>query len=149
VSEVVDLVRAEAGRSGIRLRTRLAPALPRVAVDRIQVEQVILNLVRNGIETIEHAGIADRWLEIATTREGGDVVVSVEDSGPGVAPALAARIFEPFFTTKDSGMGIGLSISRSIVEAHGWRLWLDGRREGGALFHLALPAGRAPAEGIE
>jgi signal transduction histidine kinase len=142
VAEVVDLVHAEARRSGIRLDLRLTAGLPHVCADPIQVEQVVVNLVRNAIETIEHVNGAQRWVAIATRRDGADVVVSVEDSGPGVDPALAERVFEPFFTTKEQGMGIGLSISRSIAEAHGGRLSLDARQGGGALFHLRLPATR-------
>jgi C4-dicarboxylate-specific signal transduction histidine kinase len=146
-TEVVDIVGPEARRSSIRLDTSLAPGLPRVMADPIQVEQVLVNLVRNAIETIDHANGPQRWVALATRREGDAVVVSVEDGGPGVEPGVAERIFEPFFTTKEQGMGIGLSISRSIAEAHGGRLWLDARSGGGARFHLSLPA--APYAGPE
>jgi C4-dicarboxylate-specific signal transduction histidine kinase len=141
IAEVVDLVRAEAEASGVRLQLGLAPALPQVEVDCIQIEQVLFNLVRNGIEALEQSG-GDREVAIETRHDSRDVVVSVRDSGPGVPAALADRVFEAFFTTKPSGMGVGLAISRSIAEAHGGRLWLDAGAEGGAAFHLALPAQR-------
>ena len=148
VREVIDLCRAEAGQCGVQLTTRLADGLPKVDVDCIQIEQVLLNLVRNGIEAMQQAGSVERWLVLSSAAAGDEVLLSVRDSGPGVAPASRDTIFEPFVSDKASGMGIGLAISRSIAEAHSGRLWLDaggspGASPGtspGALFHLALPA---------
>jgi signal transduction histidine kinase len=140
VREVIDLCRAEASQCGVQLRLDLAThALPRVHVDPIQVEQIVLNLVRNGIEAIQQAESIERVLTVSTQRRGREAWVSVQDSGPGVSPDAAARIFDAFFTTKPGGMGVGLALSRSIAEAHGARLWLD-QTGSGALFHLALPA---------
>jgi two-component system, LuxR family, sensor kinase FixL len=147
VSEVVGLARAEAAQGGVRLTIQLAEGLPRVDVDCIQIEQVLLNLVRNGIEAVAQADTEQRLLRIGTRRVGDEVWLSVHDSGPGVPAASAESIFEAFVTTKPGGMGIGLAISRSIAEVHGGRLWLDMTAgEGGALFHLALPALAAEAE---
>jgi two-component system sensor histidine kinase DctS len=141
VREVIDLCRAEAVRCGVQLRLDLATeALPQVQADPIQIEQIVLNLVRNGIEAIHQSGSAERVLTVSTRRREREAWVSVHDSGPGVAPGVAARIFETFFTTKPDGMGVGLALSRSIAEAHQGRLWLDETAGGGALFHLALPA---------
>jgi two-component system, LuxR family, sensor kinase FixL len=140
VREVIDLCRAEAGQCGVQLRLDLAThTLPRVHVDPIQVEQIVLNLVRNGIEAIQQGESMERVLTVSTQRRGREAWVSVQDSGPGVSRDAAARIFDAFFTTKPGGMGVGLALSRSIAEAHGGRLWLD-ETSGGALFHLALPA---------
>jgi C4-dicarboxylate-specific signal transduction histidine kinase len=140
VAEVVGLARAEAAQYAVQLSTELAGGLPRVDVDRIQIEQVLLNLVRNGIEAIQQADGDDRRLLVTTRLEGRDVLLSVQDSGPGVAPEAADSIFEAFVSGKPGGMGIGLAISRSIAEAHQGRLWLDARPGRGALFHLRLPA---------
>ena len=141
VREVMDLCRAEASRCGVQIQLEPAGApLPQVHVDPIQIEQIVLNLVRNGIEAIQQAESARRVLTVLTRRCGDEVVISVQDSGPGVAAEAAARIFDAFFTTKPGGMGVGLALSRSIAEAHGGRLWLDEAHRPGALFHLALPA---------
>jgi C4-dicarboxylate-specific signal transduction histidine kinase len=145
VSEVIGLARAEASQCGVQLNTRLAEGLPLVEVDRIQIEQVLLNLVRNGIEAMQQARSAGRRLLVSTRLEAGEVLLSVQDSGPGVAPEAADSIFEAFVSGKPGGMGIGLAISRSIAEAHHGRLWLDPDFAPGALFHLGLPALTAAA----
>jgi C4-dicarboxylate-specific signal transduction histidine kinase len=141
VREVIGLCRAEAAQCGVQLRLEsIAGALPRVHVDPIQIEQIVLNLVRNGIEAIQQAESEQRVLCVSTRRCGKEVWVSVLDSGPGVASDAAPRVFDAFYTTKPGGMGVGLALSRSIAEAHGGRLWLDEGHARGALFHLALPA---------
>ena len=141
VSEVADLCRVDANQGGVQLQLDLAERLPRVQVDCIQIEQVVLNLVRNGIETMQQTDDgAQRLLTVSTRRTDDEVIISVKDSGPGVPAQLAANIFDAFFSTKPGGMGIGLAISRSIAQAHGGRLWLDDGTAAGALFHLALPA---------
>ncbi|WP_284617225.1 ATP-binding protein [Aquabacterium humicola] len=139
VREVLGLARAEAAQCGVQLTTRLADALPQVDVDCIQIEQVLLNLVRNGIEAMQQAGSVERRLVLTSALCDGEVRLSVRDSGPGVAADARDSIFEPFVSDKPSGMGIGLAISRSIAEAHRGRLWLDAESAPGALFHLALP----------
>jgi two-component system sensor kinase FixL len=113
-----------------------------VVVDRLQVEQVLTNLFANAVQAME--GSALRRLTISTRETASETQIVVEDSGPGLADEAFARLFEPFFTTKRQGMGLGLSICRTIVEAHGGRLWPDGPLEGrGATFNLTLPAGTA------
>ncbi|HSA90564.1 MAG TPA: PAS domain S-box protein [Burkholderiales bacterium] len=141
VSEIVRLVQSEAAQSGVEIVTDLGADLPPVLADNIQIEQVLLNLVRNAIDAICAAGMERREVRIVTRRGAdGMVAVGVHDSGPGFDDETARRLFEPFFTTKELGMGIGLSISRSIVEAHQGRIWASSARGGGASFHLVLPA---------
>lgn len=143
-----ELVRTTAGiaepeirQNGIALRFNLADPAPEVQADRIEIEQVVLNLVHNAVGAMSDPGVAERVLTISTARNTGEAVeLSVSDSGPGVPPDIASQVFEPFFSTKADGMGFGLTISRSIAEAHGGRLWLADRAPPGATFTLALPA---------
>jgi two-component system sensor kinase FixL len=111
--------------------------------DRIQVQQVIINLIRNGIDAMIEAGLdasGEARLVVETVRDpAGGVLVSVFDTGPGVSEDVAANLFSPFVTTKKGGMGIGLSVSRSIVEAHGGRIWVERPEGGGTRFRFALP----------
>jgi C4-dicarboxylate-specific signal transduction histidine kinase len=140
VREVADLCRHEAQQNGVQMQLDLAEGLPRVEVDCIQIEQIVLNLVRNAIEAMQQLPpTSARELTVSTRREGDDVVICVQDSGPGVPPELAASVFDAFFSTKHGGMGVGLAISRSIAEAHRGRLWLEDGTTGGACFKLALP----------
>jgi two-component system sensor kinase FixL len=123
----------------------LAPQLPRVHVDGTQIEQVILNLARNGLDAI--AGQSGGALSIRTERIGNtEVGLAVADNGPGLALAESEKIFEPFYTTKPSGLGLGLPISRSIVQAHGGRLWVESAPGTGTTFRLALPVDQRPQE---
>ncbi len=138
-AEVIDLARPEARQRGVALVVEPAPGLPPVRVDGIQVQQVVLNLVRNAIEACAGAAGEARVVSVATRAEDGGAVVAVTDTGPGVAPELAERVFEPFFTTKADGTGIGLAISRSIAEAHGGRLRLEHPEAGGARFVFWMP----------
>ncbi len=143
VRDAVAFVRAEAREKTVAVRLDLADQLPTVEADAIQIEQVILNLLRNGIEAIEGANAGQGVLTIQTGPGGGGTVeLSVSDTGPGMPNETASRIFDPFFTTKSNGMGLGLSISRSIVEAHGGCLWADPSGNGGATFRLTLPSDR-------
>jgi signal transduction histidine kinase len=145
VAEVIELARHDATRCGVRLATQLEQPLPLVLADRIQIEQVLLNLMRNGMEAMQEAGSTERKLLLSTRADGREVLISVRDTGPGVAPEAVPTLFDAFVSTKPDGMGIGLSISRSIAEAHRGRLWLDPDAQGGAVFHLALPTvGAAP-----
>jgi two-component system sensor kinase FixL len=128
--------------AGIRLRTEFAPNSPPVLVDRVQIQQVMVNLLRNASEAM--AGSAKRELTITTAGiDGSAVEVAVADTGPGIPEEVASRLFKPFITTKAGGMGIGLAISHSIVEAHGGRLRMTPNHGGGAVFRFQLPA--APA----
>jgi signal transduction histidine kinase len=114
--------------------------LPRVQGDRVQLQQVLLNLIINAIEAMRDASEEERELLISSRNEPDGVSVEVRDSGPGFAPAALERVFEAFYTTKPEGMGMGLSICRSIVEAHGGQLWATGCEPRGALFQFTIPA---------
>jgi C4-dicarboxylate-specific signal transduction histidine kinase len=142
VREALHFAEVEARDLGIALRLQLAPHRLDVEVDAIQLEQVILNLVRNGFEAMSDGG-APRELSIETgALDGAAVELVVRDTGSGVSQAAAGRLFEPFFTTKRDGLGLGLHISRSIVEAHGGRVWASPNPPRGAAFHIVLPVGR-------
>jgi signal transduction histidine kinase len=140
IQSLLPLVSRQAAINHINLVCQLAKELPPITGNRIQLEQVILNLVINSIEAIK--GMADGPGEIVlkTDREDDHTLrVSVMDSGPGIKPEDLQRLFDPFFTTKKEGMGLGLSISRSIVKAHKGRLWAAPNPGGGTAVHLTLP----------
>jgi PAS domain S-box-containing protein len=140
IREVVALASNEAGANGVSVRVRLAETLPSVKGDRVQLQQVILNLMINAIDAMSAIDEGPRELTISTAiDEAGAVLVTVRDSGPGIAPENRERLFEPFYTTKASGMGMGLSICHSIVEAHGGRLWVESNLPRGAAFQFVLP----------
>jgi two-component system, LuxR family, sensor kinase FixL len=140
VREAVQLIGADARRIGVPIRLALESRLPLVDMDRIKVEQVILNLLRNGLDAMSEPDPDRHELVVQTTIPAEDTVeVSVRDSGVGMSPATRERIFDPFFTTKTGGLGMGLSISRSIVEAHGGRLWATGNPDRGMTFSFSLP----------
>lgn len=140
VTEVGRMIESEARSSRVEVAFELAPELPRVVVDRILIEQVVLNLLRNALEAV--AGMApDRRRVVVATRTVGEAVeVAVHDSGPGVSPELGRRVFEPFVTTREQGLGMGLAISRRIIEAHDGRLDFRGDAEVGTTFSFVLPA---------
>jgi C4-dicarboxylate-specific signal transduction histidine kinase len=143
VREAIHFAEVEAREQGITLRLALGHAPLDVEVDAIQLEQVILNLVRNGFEAMGDGDGAPCELSIETVaRAGGAVELIVRDTGRGLAQGSAARLFEPFFTTKQDGLGLGLPISRSIVEVHGGQLWVTPNTPRGAAFHVLLPAPR-------
>jgi signal transduction histidine kinase len=139
IGEAIRLVQSDAIIRNMALDLELEPRLPPVLADRVQVQQVLLNLIMNGLEAMRDVGPADRRLVISTAAGAGTVRVSVRDRGPGIPPHHLSRILEPFYTTKPSGMGMGLSIARSIVEAHAGRLWAENNPERGAAFSFALP----------
>ncbi len=141
IHELTVFLREEAQRCHISIQTELAPGLPKVKADRVQLQQVMLNLVMNAMDAtimIETAG-GPRDLLIKSRENGESVSVSVEDRGVGLDATTAAKIFDPFFTTKPHGIGMGLSISRSIIESHRGRLWAEPRPSGGAIFQFTLP----------
>jgi len=141
VNEVVALVQREVLHHRISLRLKLASELPPLFGDRIQLQQVLINLVMNGIQAMADIGDNPRELQIESRLDhGGQVVVAVQDSGPGIDPANADRLFEAFFTTKSNGMGMGLSICRSIIEAHRGQLWVSSNAGHGANFQFSLPS---------
>ncbi len=138
VEEACALALVGVRSQGMTVLMRLDPAAPAAVIDKIQMQQVILNLVRNAVEAMATA--PRRELSILTERRADDTVeIAVADTGPGIAEAIRVKLFQPFVTTKASGMGVGLSICRSIVEAHGGRLWVDTGDSGGAIFRLTIP----------
>ena len=142
ILEVIAITRAEAANNRVSVRTQFAGGLPSVQGDRVQLQQVILNLVVNAIQAMRGIGEGARELVIsveAVPSEGG-VRVGVRDTGPGLSPEILSRLFEPFYTTKPEGMGMGLSICRSIIEAHGGRLWAIPCEPQGALFQFTIRA---------
>jgi signal transduction histidine kinase len=142
ILEVIALTRAEAANNSVSVRTQFAERLPRVQGDRVQLQQVMLNLIVNAIQAMSGIGEGARELLIsidAVPPESG-VRVGVRDTGPGLSPESLSRLFESFYTTKPEGMGMGLSICRSIVEAHGGRLWATTCEPRGALFQFTIPA---------
>ncbi len=142
VGDSLVLLHSEAVRHLVVMRTELAEDLHPVWADRVQLQQVLMNLALNGIEAMSEAG---GELTIGTRREAGEVLVSVSDTGVGLPANLTEKIFSAFFTTKSGGTGMGLAISRSIVEAHGGRLWAADNGGRGASFHFSLPAADAAA----
>jgi len=139
VREMIVLLRSEANRYSVSIRTELAEDLPKVMADRVQLQQVFMNLMLNGIDAMK--GKTD-GSELIIKSEAGDgqLLISVSDTGVGLPPEQADQIFRAFFTTKDSGTGMGLPISRSIIESHGGRLWAAGTSGRGATFQFILPA---------
>ncbi|QQN67381.1 PAS domain S-box protein [Bradyrhizobium diazoefficiens] len=138
--EVIALAREEMLKNGVSVRTQLADSLPLVRADRVQLQQVVLNLIINAIEAMSGVSEGARELMIGTGRDAlNGVLVSLRDSGPGLDPARLEHIFDAFYTTKSSGMGMGLTICRSIVEAHGGRIWASANEPRGAVFQFLLP----------
>jgi C4-dicarboxylate-specific signal transduction histidine kinase len=141
ILEVTALTRSEAVKTGVTMGTQLASELPRIRCDRVQLQQVLLNLIVNAIQSMGGVADGDRKLHISTVNiEPEGVCVAVRDTGHGLRPESLPRLFEPFYTTKPDGMGMGLSICRSIIEAHGGRLWAIGCEPRGALFQFTIPA---------
>jgi two-component system, LuxR family, sensor kinase FixL len=137
IDEAAGLALIGARDSGIKVQLQIAPELPEVAVNRIQVQQVVVNLMRNAVEAMESER---RELTVSATPDGnGGVAIRIADTGSGLAPEVAERLFQPFVTTKPQGMGIGLSICRSIVEAHGGELRAEPNPGGGTVFAFSLP----------
>jgi PAS domain S-box-containing protein len=142
IRDVVPLIGTEVRSHEVSLRLDLAPVLPAVLGDRVQLQQVLINFVMNGIEAMVSVDDRPRELLVRSQPHRDGVLVAVQDAGVGIDPASADRLFSAFFTTKPGGMGMGLSISRSIIDAHGGRLWATRNSDHGATFHFALPATR-------
>jgi C4-dicarboxylate-specific signal transduction histidine kinase len=140
IREVLVLMRSELNQHDVSLETALSGGLEPIMGDRVQLQQVILNLIMNGIEAMSAIMRQPRVLRVRSQIDGpGAVLIAIEDSGPGLAPETMDRLFDPFFTTKPSGMGMGLSICRSIVDAHGGRLWASQQPPRGAVFQFTVP----------
>jgi signal transduction histidine kinase len=142
IQEMVVLLRSEASRHSVSIVTELSEDLPRVVADRVQLQQVLMNLMLNGIEAMQDT--SGGQLTIRSLRgEGGQLLISVSDTGTGLPPDQADQIFNAFFSTKAQGTGMGLSISRSIIESHGGRLWATSNSGRGATFNFTLPSAGA------
>jgi C4-dicarboxylate-specific signal transduction histidine kinase len=142
IQDLIALLRHETMRQNVAVRTVLASDLPRVKGDRVQLQQVLLNLIANAIDATCDVKDRPREIMVRSSREGTAAIrVSVEDNGCGLSPAVAEKIFDPFFTTKPHGTGMGLSISRSIIESHQGRLTAERRAGGGSAFQISLPVG--------
>src|SRR5258705_573724 len=142
ILEVIELTRSELVRKGVSLQTALAKGLPLIPGDRVELQQVILNLIINAVEAMSDVRKGSRELLISTAEDKSNGVrVEVRDSGPGLSPESLERLFDPFYTTKPSGMGMGLSICRSIIEAHGGQVWVTANRPQGAVFQFTLAGG--------
>ncbi len=140
IREVIELTRGEAAKNGASVQAELGDGLPLVQGDRVQLQQVVLNLIVNSVQAMSAVAEGARDLFVTTARaEPNGVIVAVKDSGPGLAPANLEHLFTPFYTTKPNGLGMGLSICRSIVEAHGGRLSVTGNLPQGAIFQFTVP----------
>ena len=141
IREVIELTRGESVKNGISMQADLADGLPLIEGDRVQLQQVILNLIVNAVEAMSGASDGTRELLVSSRKaDPGGVLVGVRDSGPGLAPEILEHVFDAFYTTKPGGLGMGLSICRSIIEAHSGRLWASANLPRGASFQFALPA---------
>ena len=150
ILEVIALTRGEVVKNGVSVQTQLAEGLPLIQGDRVQLQQVILNLIINAVEAMSGVSEGSRELLIGTGKDAsGGVLVAVQDSGPGLNPESFDRLFDAFYTTKPGGMGMGLSICRSIVEAHGGRIWATANDDRGATFQFTLPTGGGRAAAVE
>jgi signal transduction histidine kinase len=140
IAEVLALTRGELQRHGVVLHTDLSAGDQPVLGDRVQLQQVLLNLIMNAVQAMGAVTNSSRELTVSVAHaEHGCVQVTVADTGPGLDPTIAPRIFEPFFTTKSDGLGMGLSICRSIIEAHGGNLWVSPRAPHGTALHFTIP----------
>jgi signal transduction histidine kinase len=140
IQEVIALIHGEVVKSRVSLRSQLVEGLPLVQGDRVQLQQVVLNLIINAVEAMSGSGEDLRELVIISATAGsGHVLVTVQDSGPGLSSTGLEQVFDAFYSTKPGGLGIGLSICRSIIEAHGGRLWASANVPRGASFQFTLP----------
>jgi C4-dicarboxylate-specific signal transduction histidine kinase len=141
IDEVISLAQGELVKNGVCLHREFAAQLPPVRADRVQLQQVVLNLISNAVEAMSGLPAGERELWISTElAEDQGILVAVRDSGPGLDAANLNRVFEPFYSTKQGGLGIGLSICRAIIEAHCGRLWVEANKPRGAMFAFRLPA---------
>ena len=136
---IVHLVAVEARRRGVTLRTELTPSLPLVLADLVSMQQVLLNLIVNAMDAMAELPASERHVQVRTRQFEGAVEVAVRDGGAGVPPDRLERLFEAFFTTKPGGLGLGLAIARSIVEAHQGQIWAENHADRGVTFHVSLP----------
>jgi PAS domain S-box-containing protein len=146
INEVILLGRSTINKNGVSVQTRLSEGITPVHGDRVQLQQVVLNLLLNAVEAMGSTEAGARELLISTEQDRASALVAVRDSGPGLDPSHLERVFDAFYTTKPSGMGMGLSICRSIIDAHGGRLWAEANEPRGASFEFTLPAVQSSTE---
>lgn len=139
LADLITLLDSDARRQRVRIQRDIAPNLPLLQADRILLGQALLNLMKNGIEAMGQTNEAARVLTVRAAQLADQLLISVIDRGCGIGPDTASQLFEPFYTTKQEGLGVGLKICRSVVEAHHGRLWFEANPEGGTIFHIALP----------
>jgi signal transduction histidine kinase len=139
VSELESIMSAEARRRGVALEVRRAPETLAIMGDRVQIQQVLLNLALNAMDAVADESEAGRTVVVSVAKGEGGAVLAVRDHGRGIAPEHQAKIFESFFSTKRNGMGLGLSITRTIVEAHGGRVWAESGPGEDTVFQVELP----------
>jgi two-component system, LuxR family, sensor kinase FixL len=148
VGDVASLARADAASRQVKLDVDVAGGLPLVRGDRVHLQQVLLNLVLNGMDALNGVSPQDRCVSVTARLDGTQTVeIAVSDTGHGIPAEKLAHVFDPFFTTKPNGIGMGLPISRTIVEAHGGRLWAENNNGGGAAFRFTLPIAEEAAAG--
>jgi two-component system, LuxR family, sensor histidine kinase DctS len=143
LSDLIVLIEAEARRHEVRIVRQIAPSLPVIQADQILLGQAVLNLMRNGVESMRQAEQSIRVLTVAARLAEQQILISITDRGCGISAGDALRLFEPFYTTKSEGLGVGLNICRSVIEAHHGRIWFEANREGGSIFHISLPTTKA------
>ena len=152
IDEVLVLTRSAIIRNGVIVDSRLAKDMPPAHGDRVQLQQVVLNLVLNAVEAMGSVEAGVRELLISTVQHEQGVIVAVRDTGPGIDPMLVERVFEPFYTTKASGVGMGLSICRTIIDSHGGKLWAEANEPRGATLQFTLPSAQSrltnPLQGV-
>lgn len=148
IRNVVDLVRTRLRDASVQLELELDDSLPEIEADKVQVQQVVMNLVLNAVDAMLEAQTRPRILSMQSRASDSGVLVHVRDTGSGLSAPAAEQVFEPFYTTKTDGIGIGLAISRSIVEAHGGSIWASAKTGQGTTFSFTLPL-HAPADALE
>jgi C4-dicarboxylate-specific signal transduction histidine kinase len=144
INQVIDLARSAIAMNAVTVQTRLCTPLPSIEGDRVQLQQVIMNLILNAVEAMSSVDEAARELVISTEQcQTGSILLTIRDSGPGIDPDNLERIFGAFYTTKSGGVGMGLAIARSIIDSHGGRLWAAANEPNGSVFRFGLPSAEA------
>jgi PAS domain S-box-containing protein len=143
-TDIIRMMESEASRRGVSFRTQLGPSVPAIAADRVSLQQVLLNLLFNAMDAMDQSGADERHVVVRTGVRDADVEIAVSDNGHGIPSDLRGKVFDAFFTTKKDGLGLGLAIARSIVEAHDGRLWAEEHTGRGATFCLTLPVSASP-----